>query len=456
MKKLDDLTFFKILGKGSFGEVYLTSKEGHTELFATKKIPKSMADSENVKKYFHNEINILKEINHPNIMKLIEVKQSKDNYYLVCELCNGGSLNDCLDKYRKINRKPFTEEIVQYLMRQIIDAIKYLHNCHILHRDLKLDNILVNFENEQDKKDMNMLGAQVKIIDFGFATRLDPNKKLAFSTLGSPINMDPTILRKLNHIDNNVSGYDEKVDIWSLGTLCYEMLIGKATFDANNMRELVKKIETGEYTIPTTLSKEVVSFLNAMLQYDSKIRLSADELSRHYFLTKNIKDFTRIDINKIKNNLTEDDEIKINVKKNQSIWAIFNNEEALDEVPGYIVNEKEDSLTPISESGNPSENNNNMNNNIPKTYNFTKNNINRNPGQTFMNHLAQKNMNYNNEQSKGFSTPQTPSPSKSDIKVTLQKAFDAINEDFIYIPPIFIPILPGNDPLDKYNEEENL
>ena len=456
MKKLDDLTFFKILGKGSFGEVYLTSKEGHTELFATKKIPKSMADSENVKKYFHNEINILKEINHPNIMKLIEVKQSKDNYYLVCELCNGGSLNDCLDKYRKINRKPFTEEIVQYLMRQIIDAIKYLHNCHILHRDLKLDNILVNFENEQDKKDMNMLGAQVKIIDFGFATRLDPNKKLAFSTLGSPINMDPTILRKLNHIDNNVSGYDEKVDIWSLGTLCYEMLIGKATFDANNMRELVKKIETGEYTIPTTLSKEVVSFLNAMLQYDSKIRLSADELSRHYFLTKNIKDFTRIDINKIKNNLTEDDEIKINVKKNQSIWAIFNNEEALDEVPGYIVNEKEDSLTPISESGNPSENNNNMNNNIPKTYNFTKNNINRNPGQAFMNHLAQKNMNYNNEQSKGFSTPQTPSPSKSDIKVTLQKAFDAINEDFIYIPPIFIPILPGNDPLDKYNEEENL
>ena len=268
--------------------------------------------------------------------------------------------------------------------------------------------------------------------------------------------MDPTILRKLNHIDNNVSGYDEKVDIWSLGTLCYEMLIGKATFDANNMRELVKKIETGEYTIPTTLSKEVVSFLNAMLQYDSKIRLSADELSRHYFLTKNIKDFTRIDINKIKNNLTEDDEIKINVKKNQSIWAIFNNEEALDEVPGYIVNEKEDSLTPISENGNPSENNNNMNNNIPKTYNFTKNNINRNPGQTFMNHLAQKNMNYNNEQSKGFSTPQTPSPSKSDIKVTLQKAFDAINEDFIYIPPIFIPILPGNDPLDKYNEEENL
>ena len=306
-----------------------------------------MADSENVKKYFRNEITILKEINHENIMKLIEIKQSKDNYYLVCELCNGGSLNDCLNKYRKINRQPFTEEIVQYLMRQIIDAIKYLHNCHILHRDLKLDNILVNFENEQDKINLNMLGAKVKLIDFGFATRLDPNKKLAFSTLGSPINIDPVILRKLNHIDNTVSGYDEKVDIWSLGTLCYEMLIGKATFDADNMRDLVRKIETGEYTLPSTLSKEVVSFLNAMLQYDPKIRLTADELSRHYFLTKNIEDFTKIDINKIKNNLTEDDEIKINVKKNQSMWAIFNNEEALDEVPGYIIKEIEEDLSII-------------------------------------------------------------------------------------------------------------
>ena len=454
MMKLDDLTFIKRLGKGSFGEVFLTSKANHPQLYATKKIPKSMADSENVQKYFKNEITILQEISHINIMKLIEIKQSKDNYYLVCELCNGGSLNDCLDKYRKKHRRPFTEEIVQYLMRQIVDAIKYLHSHNILHRDLKLDNILVNFENEQDRLNLNMLGAQVKIIDFGFATRLDPNKKLAFSTLGSPINMDPLILRKLNHIDNKVSGYDEKVDIWSLGTLCYEMLIGKSTFEADNMRDLVKKIETGEYTLPATLSKEVVSFLNAMLQYDPKIRLSADELSRHYFLTKNIKDFTKIDISKIKHNLTGDDEIKINVKKNQSIWAIFNNEQALDEESGYQINEKEDSLAPISESGN--NNNINMNNN-PKYNNLVKHNMNKNP-LGFMNHLAQKNINYNNEQSKGITTPKSPQKAsqKKDLRLDLQKAFDAINEDFIYIPPIFIPLIPGNDPNDKYNEEEHL
>ena len=510
MKTLDDLTLIKLLGKGSFGEVYLTSKVGHSELFATKKIPKSLADSEGVRKYFKNEINILQEINHINIMKLIEIKQSKDNYYLVCELCNGGSLNDCLDKYRKINRKAFTEEIVQYLMKQIVDAIKYLHGCHIIHRDLKLDNILVHFNNDQDKKNLNMLGAQVKIIDFGFATKLDPKSNLAFSTLGSPINMDPGILKRLNHLENTVSGYDEKVDIWSLGTLCYEMLIGKATFEAENMRDLVKKIETGEYTLPTSLSKEVVSFLNAMLQYDSKMRLSADELSRHYFLTKNIKDFTKIDINKVQKNLTDDDKLKINVKKNQSIWAIFNNEKTLDDVPGYIINEKEeDSLNPIAEdeSVNVNNNNNNINN---KYNNFTKNNQQRfnNPGNNgLINNLGNLNVNYYSNQNKNINnnknynnnnnqniypsfstanqqaqseipiqgqtphqfrpqqqmqTPQQfqvqsqPIPKKKDLRMDLQKIFNALNNEFVYLDPIFIPIVPGNDPIDKYNEDENI
>ena len=359
---LDDLTLIKQLGKGSFGEVYLTSKKGHSQLYATKKIPKAMADAPKTQKYFHNEIKILKGLDHKNIMKLIEVKQSNDNYYLVCELCNGGSLNECLDKYRKMYRKPFSEEIVQYLMRQIVDAIKYIHGKHIIHRDLKLDNILMNYDNEKDKDNLNLFGAQVKIIDFGFATVLDNSKNLAFSTLGSPINMDPGILKKF--CVNDTRGYDEKVDIWSLGTLCYEMLIGKATFEANTMKELAFKVEKGEYTLPTTLSKEAVSFLNAMLQYDSKCRLTAEELSRHHFLTRDIKDFTRININEVRNNLTEDDKLKINVKKNQSIWAIFNNTDDLDEVPGYIVekNENDKFLAPIAEMENMNLNENNNNN----------------------------------------------------------------------------------------------
>ena len=479
---LDDLTFIKQLGKGAFGEVFLTSKAGHSQLYATKKIPKSMADAPKTKKYFHNEISLLSKIKHKHIMKLIEVKQSKDNYYLVCELCNGGSLNELLDKYRKMYRRPFTEEIVQYLMRQIVDAIKYLHGDHIIHRDLKLDNILMNYENEQDKENMNILGAQVKIIDFGFATVLNPKQNLAFSTLGSPINMDPGILKKFT--GNDTKGYDESVDIWSLGTLCYEMLIGKPTFEASTMKELQYKIEKGEYTLPTTLSKEAVSFLNAMLQYDPKCRLNAEELSRHHFLTRDIKDFTKININEVQDKLTEDGKLEINVKRNQSIWAIFNNENDLDDVPGYILekNEKDKFLAPIAEFDNLNLNensnmnnnqNSNVNNSNPNQINNNRNNVNNyymkqnhfqypnyNPN-AFRNNLVNKNLNYQpNKQSsnmnQNYNQNQNNSNQKVDLKEYLMKFFNTVNEDFLILYPVFIPLIPGDDPEDKYNEEENL
>ena len=513
--QVGDLTFIKQLGKGSFGEVFLTQKEGHSQLYATKKIPKSMADAPKTQKYFHNEINLLGKINHKNIMKLIEVKQSKDNYYLVCELCNGGSLNELLDKYRKIHRQPFTEEIVQYLMRQIVDAIKYLHGQHIIHRDLKLDNILMNFDKEQDKQNMNILGAQVKIIDFGFATVLDPQQNLAFSTLGSPINMDPGILKKFTGKDDK--GYDEKVDIWSLGTLCYEMLIGKATFAAKTMRELQDKVEKGEYTLPTTLSKEAVSFLNAMLQYDSSYRLSAEELSRHHFLTRDIKQFTKINMNEVKNNLTDDGRLEINVKENKSIWAIFNNGNDLDDVPGYIIEKKDEDnlLAPIAEFDNlninetPLPNNNNENNNSNsnfnnnQNYNQNSNNFNNNNNQNsnipnnqypqqmnnnnnnnnnpnyyynynymkynnfqanhnpygFRNNLVNKNMNFqqnNNMNSIKQNHNHQSQNQKADLKEYLKKFFTTINEDFLILEPVFIPLIPGNNPEDKFNDEEHL
>ena len=222
-----DLTLLKCLGKGAFGEVYLTSKQGHKDKYATKRIDRRFISNPKSRKYLENEINILNEVDHPNIIKLIEVQKTTNHVYLVMELCNGGGLSECLEDYKKNNKKAFPEEIVQYLMKQIVSGINYLHKKNILHRDIKLDNILVNFENEEDRKNRNLLKSTVKIIDFGFARHLEP-ANLAFSTLGSPINMDPGILRKLNKMEHSKDyGYDQKADIWSLGTICYEMLIGK-------------------------------------------------------------------------------------------------------------------------------------------------------------------------------------------------------------------------------------
>ena len=333
---VEDLTLIKCLGKGAFGEVYLTSKQGSKQRYATKKIDKKFTQNPRAKKYLENEINILKEIDHPNIIKLVEVKETTQFYYLVMELCNGGGLSECLDEYQKKHKKPFPEETVQYLMRQIVDGINYLHKRNILHRDIKLDNILVNFDLDEDKKSRNMLKAKVKIIDFGFARHLNPSQ-LAYSTLGSPINMDPGILRKLNKMEHSKEyGYDQKADIWSLGTICYEMLIGKCTFDAESMRELVSKVERGNYFLPTTLSKEAVSFLNGMLQYDLKKRLSAEQLYNHKFLTKPYSQLTKINIKDASEKIVGS-QIKINSKQNQSIWVIFEtDEENLENIPGQL------------------------------------------------------------------------------------------------------------------------
>ena len=296
-------------------------KKGTNKKFAVKKVSKGLAKQEKVKKYFNNEIFILRNINHPNTIKLYDIKQTLNNFYLVFDLCNGGGLSNCLEKYKRENKKPFTQEIVQHIMRQIVSAIQYLHHNKILHRDLKLDNILLHFESEEDKQNFNLLKSQVKVIDFGFARYLE-NEGLAQSILGSPINMDPQILAKMRKIDNNQSfGYDQKADIWSLGTVCYEILIGTPPFDANSYDDLVNKINTGNYKIPSdlNLSREAISFINGMLQYDPKERLNIDQLANHNFLKKDVRDFSPVNLKGYQNTK----EIILNTKEKNSVWGIF-------------------------------------------------------------------------------------------------------------------------------------
>ena len=421
-----DLTLSKCLGKGAFGEVYLTSKQGSKLKYATKKIDKKFSSNPRAKKYLDNEIKILKEIDHPNIIKLYEVHETTQFYYLVTEFCNGGGLSDCLEEYKKKNKKPFPEEVVQYLMRKIVGGINYLHKKHILHRDIKLDNILVNFDTEEDKNKKNMLKANIKIIDFGFARHLAPSQ-LAFSTLGSPINMDPGILKKLNKMENSRDyGYDEKADIWSLGTICYEMLIGKCTFDAESMKELVYKVERGNYFLPTNLSKEAASFLNGMLQYDSKKRLSADQLMRHAFLTKSYSELNKMNLKDISKNVIGS-QLQINSRKNMSIWAILEVEdenEDLDDISPKMYQEPQ-------KAQDKDNNNNNIDNN---QFNQSKN----------------QNTNINLRKEK-------PIDEKA-LKQQFLDSFEIMNNDLIYTEPKLIPIILGDDPnvmskISEFNED---
>ena len=294
--QIGDFSLVKLIGKGAFGEVFLTKINGFDKFYATKKVPKRKVETPTIKKHFLDEIKILKELDHKNIIKLITIKQTVTDYYIISEYYNGGGLKGILKQYKVMYGKPFPENIVQHLMRQILDALIYLHQRKIIHRDLKLDNLLINFNSEEDKNNLNLLNAEVKIIDFGFATHLE-GSNLSYNTLGSPINMDPILLTKINN--PNISyliGYNEKADIWSLGTVCYEMATGELIFNVQNVQQLVQCVDMGIYHVPTFLSQELVSFLDGMLQYLGKDRLSAVELASHPFLTKDLNEFTKIDL----------------------------------------------------------------------------------------------------------------------------------------------------------------
>ena len=396
---LDEYTLIKSLGKGAFGEVFLTTKKGSNELYATKQLNKDIFDNRNTKKYFLNEINILKELSHPNIVKFADLKRTANHFYIMMEYCNGGELCKTLEAHISKTGRPFSEEVVQSLMKQIISAFQYIHGKDIIHRDIKLENILLNYNTNEDKENKNVIKATVKIIDFGFAARMEKTG-LKYTTLGSPINMDPLILSELRKRGKNINrvGYDQKADIWSLGTICYELAIGKSAFEANKIDDLIAKIEKGEYTVPTNLSRELISFINGMLQYDPNQRLNIDQLAKHPFLKKNVSDFKKLDLRRVKTN-KDKNEVKLNVKTNQSIWAMFNEEDELLKIKepnfGNDIPLKEKNSKEIKDNNNNNFNNNIKNilniNNYPNPKNQNGNNI---PNQ---NNLQNKNNNINNK-----------------------------------------------------------
>ena len=320
---VDNYIIGKLLREEYYGKVHISKKKGDDKnLYATRILEREKIEKEkDLYNYLNQEINILQSLKHPNIVKLEDIKKTKTHFYLTMEYCNGADLPKALEKYKERYGKPFSEEIVQHLMTQLISAIKYIHEKGIIHKNINLENIMLNFENEKDIKDLNLMKANVKIIDF-----FHSSKK---SKPGLPINASPSTLKKLKLGGYNIKmadNDDEKVDIWSLGTIFYEILIGKPIFDADDLNEQIDKVEQGDYYVPKNISFESVSFMNGMLQQEPKKRLNAEQLLKHPFLTKNINEFTPIDMNKYadKLKLNEEGMIIINTKNNESVWSIFN------------------------------------------------------------------------------------------------------------------------------------
>ena len=320
--RIDDYTLSTLLGRGSYGEVYYTTKNGSNIPYATKRMKREQVENPDYVKYFVNEISILKGLFHKNIMRIESLKKSANHYYIIMEYYNGGTLKENFKKYINQYKTPFPERIVQHIMRQLVEAVNFLHERQIVHRDLKLENVLLNYNTKKAKDNLDILHSELKLIDFGTATHKS-NEGLITTAIGSPLTMDPLILKKyLNTADSNVP-YDEKIDIWSLGIMCYYLFTGDIPFRVSGLNELLNEIEKGYIKIPINISAEAISFLLNMLQYSSIKRFTAENLLKHPFLQKYIGDFTYLDAKTFSNNI-KDGYLYINIKNNDEIIAKIN------------------------------------------------------------------------------------------------------------------------------------
>lgn len=203
------------------------------------------------------------------------------------QYCNGGDLDDL----RQL-RGRFTEQEARYFLSQIIKGFKAIHDMNVLHRDLKLANILVHFKNiaqekvleggqqlKDFKKTTPLIGhVDVAIADLGFAKQLQQEQDLTQTMCGTPLYMAPEILKGQR--------YDHKVDVWSLGAVFYEMLTGFTPFTGRNKEDLKRNLESGDYRFPKhiKMSLEGLDFLNCCLQHNPKDRMSWDDLMKHGYL----------------------------------------------------------------------------------------------------------------------------------------------------------------------------
>ena len=282
-----NLEILCLIGKGAFAEVKIARDLLTNQKYAVKILETSKMGQEELE-YFKTERTILRVAlanNFKNIIKVQNIlKDASGRYYIILEYCNGGSIYDCLKEYYKKNGKPFPEKYVSYLMKEILLGVKCLHDNGIIHRDLKLQNILLIYKSKVNMINQNVLSAEVRITDFN--TSYFPKNSEPISCLGTVPCMAPSILQNGLKI-NEEKPYDEKVDIWSLGTLCYEMLFAKPLFGTEINYTTCQNILNANFTIENKISPQARSFLYCMLQKEGNKRLSASELLHHEFIKGN-------------------------------------------------------------------------------------------------------------------------------------------------------------------------
>ena len=248
------------IGSGSFSKVYKAIESETNETFAIKIINTSKLSPPLIKR-LSNEIEILKSMNHPNIISLHNYSITDKHIYMVMDYCNDGTIRDKIGKLK-------SENDIKYYVKQIVDGMLYLETMNILHRDIKPENILIS----------NNI---VKIIDFGFSSDIK-NDDMYSTICGTPMYMSPELLR--------CDKYDKKSDIWSLGVITYELFHHTNPFGKpKNMLELQNIIKKNNIIYKSTISKSLLHFISTILQENTSLRPTLLDICNHEWFKDNVE-----------------------------------------------------------------------------------------------------------------------------------------------------------------------
>lgn len=256
---LDDFEIARPRGKGKFGYVYLARERRTKFVCALKVMFKSTMAEFNAVHQLKREVEIQAHLRHPNVLRLYGYFYDQSRVYLIMEIAKKGSLYEKLQ-----NEKTLTEHVAAKYTAQLAKAIAYIHSKHVIHRDIKLENLLLDADDN------------LKLADFGWAV-IAPT--LRRTTMCGTIDyLSPEML------DNK--GHNHAVDLWALGVVIYEMLVGSAPFlspDVSNTSEMIRKVE---YTIPNHVPPHARDLISKLLVAEPSQRLSASDVLKHPFITQ--------------------------------------------------------------------------------------------------------------------------------------------------------------------------
>ncbi|OQS02401.1 kinase [Thraustotheca clavata] len=251
------------LGKGGFARCYSLTCVETGETVAAKIIAKTSLAKPKARLKFMSELKIHQSLRHPRIVQFYHYFEDASNHYMLLELCSNHTLSTLLKR-----RKRLAEHEVRYYVKQLLEGVQYLHSKCIIHRDLKLGNLLLTD---------NM---QLKIGDFGLASHLDSRAEKRKTMCGTPNYIAPEIL---NGAKND--GHSFEVDIWSTGVVMYTLLVGKPPFETSDVKDTYKRIRSNTYNFPDTvsISQEARSLIRAMLDNDPRHRPTITQILSHSF-----------------------------------------------------------------------------------------------------------------------------------------------------------------------------